>query len=72
MLAHLLFCLLLAVLVSAAHCITLHIVVVSCCFNGAVNSTEHKFLLSDKIALNHQMTLQNINRVERVLLIVLL
>ena len=28
-----------AVLVSAAHCIILHIVV-SCCFNGSVNSTE--------------------------------
>ena len=48
MLAHLLFllCLLLAVLVSEAHCIILHIIVVSCCFNGTVNSmTEHKFLL---------------------------
>ena len=28
------------VLVTAAHCIILHIVVVFCCFYGTVNSTE--------------------------------
>ena len=35
-----LLCLLLAVLVTATHCIILHIVVVFCCFYGTVNSIE--------------------------------
>ena len=43
-----------SVLVTAAHCIILHIVVVFCCFYGTVNSTE--FILFWCNVLNRHIT----------------